>query len=374
MKPCSNPIRRQVVFGGHAQNLAIALASLLLSPRLSAQVNVNVTLAGQLGTPNPTTSDVSAVLITHAGIALLGWTQWLDLSGVRNLEVEVRIEPYPTGTGGGSSVTSSFVENTGGLDVFRQGVAAELATGIDPNGANLDARITIDPAYLQNQLWFDPNPSARTTPVGANRIDAMSFFLHEFGHILAFTGWKNRTTGATAPGYQSTFDQRRRFDGVNWWWTGFRANQLFGGEIPLSRVANTFDHYGNPPGSGIPGGNSLLVNGLMNGVAFNPGQRYRIGLLDLAVLADTGIALVPVIDFSAPRLTLNFGPGSARHLQWAGIPLANYSIRSRVSLNDPWTLVGTAAVSGVVAETIPFNDLFPVPATGEQFYQVLLQP
>lgn len=344
------------------------------APDLSAQVTVHVTLVGQLGTPNPTTGDVPGALVTHTGVALLAWTQWLNIAGPRNIEVEVRVEAYPTGTGGGNSVTSSFVENTSGLDVFRQGVAAELDTGIDPNGATPDARITIDPAYLQNQLWFDPNPSARTAPVGANRIDAMSFFLHEFGHVLAFSGWKNQATGATAPGYQSTFDQRRRFDGLNWWWTGPRAKQLYGGEIPLSRVANTFEHYGNPATSGAPGSDSLLVNGLMNGVAFNYSQRYRIGLLDLAMLADTGIVLAPAIDLSAPRLALTFRPGDSRRLQWPGIPLANYSIQSRLSLNEGWTPSGAATVSGLAPESIIFDDTTPAPAAGEQFYQVLLRP
>jgi len=104
------------------------------------------------------------------------------------LEIEVLITELGNGRGGGSSVTSSFVRNANGFNVYEQGAAAEVRRGVDPNGATPDIRISIDPDYLADELWFDPDPAARIAPVSSSRTDAMSFFLHEFGHAFAFNG------------------------------------------------------------------------------------------------------------------------------------------------------------------------------------------
>src|SRR3954462_11318634 len=82
----------------------------------------------------------------------------------------------------------SFVRNDGTRDIFEQGAAFEVRTGTDPNGANPDIRIRIGTACLTNQLWFDPHPETRTDPIPANHIDALSVFIHEFGHAFAAIG------------------------------------------------------------------------------------------------------------------------------------------------------------------------------------------
>ena len=49
-------------------------------------------------------------------------------------------------------------------------------------------------------------PTRQSAAVPANRTDARSVFLHEFGHAFAFNGWRDGQTGALPGSYQSTFD------------------------------------------------------------------------------------------------------------------------------------------------------------------------
>jgi hypothetical protein len=115
-----------------------------------------------------------------------------------NLEVVVNFNNnIPTATG--RSVTSSFVRNNGTFNIFEQGAAAEIKTGIDPNENEADIEINLSPNYLINTLWFDSNPFTREGIVPNNKIDAVSVFMHELGHAFAFNGWMNPTTG-TMPG------------------------------------------------------------------------------------------------------------------------------------------------------------------------------
>ena len=72
----------------------------------------------------------------------------------------------------GASVVTGFVRNDGTRDIYEQGAAYEIRTGIDPNGADPDIRIRIGTAYLTNELWFDPNPQTRTAhPCQPHRCD-----------------------------------------------------------------------------------------------------------------------------------------------------------------------------------------------------------
>jgi hypothetical protein len=224
------------------------------------------------------------------------WNQYFQGKG--SLEVVIKFSNTgPTLLGG--SLATSFLRKNGTLDVYEQGAMAELRTGIDPNGASSDIEINFNPDYLLNELWFDPNPSTRTTPVPTTQIDAMSMLLHEFGHAFGFNGWRDDTTG-TLPSYQSTFDEQTIFDGTNFFFTGTKATAIYGSAVPLT--FGNITHLGN--NLSRPG--SDLIPDLMNGVVFDRGTRYSISLLDLAILADTGISIVappppvpaiPLVDF-----------------------------------------------------------------------------
>ena len=186
----------------------------------------------------------------------------------------------------GRSVTSSFVRNNGTYNIFDQGAAAEIRTGVDPNGTAPDIEIEFNPNYLINELWFDSDPLLRTAPVPTNRTDAVSVFMHELGHAFAFNGWMNNTTGTMPGNYQSPFDEKINFVNGNFFFSGSQAVEIYGSPVPLTY--GDIHHLGNS--SPRPG--SDLIPDLMNGVVFNRGTRYYISPLDVAIFADTGLPMI----------------------------------------------------------------------------------
>jgi hypothetical protein len=144
----------------------------------------------------------------------------------------------------------------------------------------------INPNYLANVLWFDPDPLSRTGPTDPNKTDAMSVCIHELGHALAYNGWMNGSTGELPQTYMSTFDRHVNFDGDDFWFEGANAMAVYGGPVPIT--------FGNPfhLGNWAPRPGDDLIPELMNGVVFYNGQRYSISELDWAVLKDAGIAIV----------------------------------------------------------------------------------
>lgn len=225
-------------------------------------------------------------LITSHAIA--SGNRWgSHFAGNTSLELEVVFDDgIPRATGG--SVTTGFVATRGGFNIFDQGVGTEIRTGVDPNGASPDYRFTFNSSYLQNELWFDPDPFSRTQVVPINRTDAMSVFLHEFGHAIAFNGWQDSVNGTYPGDYKSTFDELKSFDGTNFYFNGTRATNLYGGPVPITFGNGT--HLGND----APRPGSDLIPDLMNGVVFFRGTRYDISPLDLAILGDTGLNVIVV--------------------------------------------------------------------------------
>lgn len=264
---------------GHRCLLFLCLLAVLVSPS-PAEITTSVSWddpTGALG------DDVRPLIESHIQAAGTLWGRFL--AGDAAIEVIVRSStgiPYAEGT----SVTSNFVRNNGVFNVFEQGMTAELRTGADPNGATPDVRIDINPGYVYDELWFDPDPLARTAPTDNLRTDAMSTFLHEFGHALGFAGWIDPQTGQYPGDYQSTYDELTVFDGQNFFSTGPRSSALYGGPVPLT-FANT-SHLANF--SPRPGEDMLLD--LMNGLVFYRGYRYVISEMDLALLEDAGVPIV----------------------------------------------------------------------------------
>lgn len=254
------------------------------------------------------------------------WMRVLGYTAPRNIEIRVAVSNVPTANG--TSNASSSVGTVGGRTTYEQGVAYELRTGTDPNGATPDATITFGLAYLRNELWFDPDPAARTAPVPANRTDAMSVALHELGHVLAYNGWADLTTGVPPTTYWSTFDRWMQ-PGSPTVITGPRSVLAWG--YPPDVTTGNNKHWGNaaslaawrssahplapvewrggapvpqatcelpmsidapPPGTHeMLSANASLVDELMNGVVFYRGTRYDITSLDRALMADVGIVV-----------------------------------------------------------------------------------
>src|SRR5687767_10271327 len=84
--------------------------------------------------PNLTSADLYQPIIQHVQAAGARWNNYLRPATSIVLEVRVTITTDVV-RGSGQSTTTSFVETRNGLNVFEQGAAAEVRTGIDPNQA-----------------------------------------------------------------------------------------------------------------------------------------------------------------------------------------------------------------------------------------------
>jgi Domain of unknown function (DUF4114) len=236
---------------------------------------------------------------SHVAAAGAIWSKYIAGSG--SLEVIVRFS-----AGAGSVVSARSLQlvdlrTNGVLTIQEQGAAAEIRTGIDPNGTMPDIEFNFNPDSLINELWFDPDPIARTASVPSNKTDAVSAIMHEFGHAIGFNGSKDDFTGALPANYQSTFDEKTSFDGTNFFFNGANATALYGSAVPLT--FGNITHLGNS----APRPGSTLNLDLMN-ASIRQGIRTDISALDLAILADVGVSIVnaPVVTTSvvtAPAVT-----------------------------------------------------------------------
>ena len=212
------------------------------------------------------------------------------VSTAPTISVQINFAPIATATGR-STVASQVGVTAAGLQLFEQGAAYELTTGIDPNGDAFDVEITLgNNGYLQHELWFDPDPLQRLDAVPQDRTDAYSVFLHEFGHAFGFNGWRDGLTGALPGNYLSTFDALvgdLNEPGGYLSFGGLHAVGLYGTPVPLTQ--GLYGHLGN---WGPLAGAGLQAD-LMNGLSFVRGSRYEISALNLAVLRDLGLNIAP---------------------------------------------------------------------------------
>ncbi len=223
-------------------------------------------------------------LSSTIGSALDLWTR--HLAGGAAVEIEVTLTDSIE-RAMAHSITSGYVRDEGPRQVYEQGLAYEIRTGADPTGSAPDLRILLNGDYLRDELWFDPEPALRTTPVKAEKTDAISVFAHELGHALAFNGWCDDSPAGRRLDYGSTWDLNTAHDGSFLYFVGARAMSLYGGPVPVTVGNNR--HIGNAAGAGAD-----LAADLMNGLTFDRGTRYDVSALDLAMLADMGVALAPV--------------------------------------------------------------------------------
>ena len=185
----------------------------------------------------------------------------------------------------GRSVTSEFVEQVDNLDIFEQGMASEIRNDVDPNGDAPDFELVINPVYLRDELWFDPDPFSRIQSVPNDRTDAVSVFLHHVAHGLAFNGWLDPVDGTLPGDFASPFDLLSEFDGDNFFFNGPAAVTVYGGPVPQTH--GNIHHFGN---EGTRPGQDLISD-LMNGVGLTHGTRYEISTLDLAAMHDVGLTI-----------------------------------------------------------------------------------
>jgi hypothetical protein len=307
------------------RNVLGALLTFCVVLPASAQVTFDVSFDASADVLTPTEKDN---VTSHLRAAGDKWIAHLLIAGPRSIEIRVFIDNIPTANG--ASATTGFIGVLDGRDTYEQGVAYELRTGVDPNDGDQDANIAFGLTYLRNELWFDPDPVARTAPVPANRTDAMSVAMHEVGHVLAYNGWADLDTGEPPATYWSIFDswmipgQPTLFAGpaANDAWGSLPdltignllhwGNQTFGSNAPgaehcqsqvtrwthgapMPRLCDAPQSADAPPsmdaGKNAPiGSGASLIDQLMNGVVFYRGTRYDISTLDVGVLKDVGLA------------------------------------------------------------------------------------
>jgi Domain of unknown function (DUF4114) len=235
-----------------------------------------------------------ASIQSHVAAAGAIWSKYIAGSG--SLEVIIRFSAGTDSIVSARSLQLVDLRTNGGLRVQEQGAAAEIRTGIDQNGTTPDIEFNFNPDNLINELWFDPDPIARTASVPSNKTDAVSAILHEFGHAIGFNGWKDDFTGALPADYQSTFDEKTSFDGTNFFFNGAKATALYGSAVPLT--FGNITHLGNS----APRPGSTLNLDLMNST-ISQGIRTDISALDLAILADLGVSIINAPAVAAPAVT-----------------------------------------------------------------------
>ena len=239
---------------------------------------VSVTFSGD----NGHLSNYYGEITNDLNYAATDWENIFVSGNASALNVDVIFDN--SATANSSSLFATPLYSIGPLSVFQQGAVGAVMNGVHNPSGPYDAAIHIGTSYLTNELWFDPNP-ANTDGVPAGKTDAESVFLHEFGHIFGFQGYRDQSTGALWSNAESTFDVLMSFLNNAPYFTGSDAESLYGGPIPLT-VGNIY-HVGNPSG---PGADLEAYPGdLMNGNVFYRGTRYNISPIDAAIFADLGL-------------------------------------------------------------------------------------
>jgi hypothetical protein len=272
------------------------------------------------------------------------WAGYINSNA--SIEVEVDIAPSPIHTADGTAATSVFLRTQNGNNYFEFGTIAEMLTGQDPNGNAPDVIIHVDPQYIDQSLYFDPNPSP-TSNVPSNKVDAVEVFEHELGHAFGFNGFRVLSTGASQ-GSLSTYDVFVTTINGTQYFTGPQAEAVYGGPIPLT--ANNFYHVGNQAGSGHPG--SDLLNDMMNGVIGFLGKSPGPSALDLAILADAGVPMSTVVQAATVN---DFNGDGKSDILWRndGGPMAIWDMNDGNLLSS--NPLGSVPANWKVAGTGDFN-------------------
>ena len=252
---------------------------------------VNVTFSGDNGQFATYYGEIANDLNYAAG----DWEKLFVSGNASTLNLNVVFDNSPTANSSSLFVTPLY--NIGPTWVYQQGAVDAVLDGVHNSWGPYDAQLHIGTSYLTNELWFDPNP-ANIDPVPIAKTDAESVFLHEFGHIFGFEGYRDPSTGAFWYTAESTFDTWVTVLNNVPYFTGLNAEDVFGGPVPLT-IGNLY-HVGNPSGPGA--GLEVYPGDLMNGNVFYRGTRYDISALDTAIFADLGLTT----NFADVTLATNF--------------------------------------------------------------------
>ncbi|HZZ42531.1 MAG TPA: Calx-beta domain-containing protein [Tepidisphaeraceae bacterium] len=258
---------------------------------LTATPSFTVTFDDPAGTYASWYNTVRATVLASAS----DWAQYINSSAKIDLSVDFDSTlTDPTLAEAGFDRRVFFAQSNGfQLDIGN--VAAELRTGVDQNGSQPDAEISIRPGALSD-FFFD-STSTRTATVPSDLIDARSVLTHEIGHALGFFG-----DDYPFSGNRLVYDQYIEQVNGDLYFDGPNAEAAYGGPVPMAH--DDTSHIGNDDGPGQD-----LDDDLMS-PSIPPGDKRFISAVDLGMLADAGVpmktTLIPVIqaaDVVANRAT-----------------------------------------------------------------------
>jgi hypothetical protein len=213
------------------------------------------------------------------------WGQHFDSNVTIELQIEFEFNTVDNYLIRSETFWNEPVRRNGRTQVVEIGPANEIRTGDDPNGGIPDATLIFNTFQIENFFW-DPLPATRAAEVPTADWDAYSLILHEMGHLLGFTAFKNPFTGDVENNEITTYDELVAFpDPVTAIFTGATAREEYGDFVPLR--FGDISHYGNPGGPGQD-----LDISLMSGSELPQGQRRFISDIDLAMLVDLGLPVI----------------------------------------------------------------------------------
>jgi hypothetical protein len=211
---------------------------------------------------------------------------WLAsyIKGAGTIDVRVAFDgAIETVTGG--SFSSTWAGPATALDgrghtLATFSTADELRSGVDANGADPDALVTIGLTNLNAYYWFDTT-IASTDDIPRDKTDGFRVMLHELLHAVGFNGWLAHAPGPYDGAAVSVFDTLvRRLDGRSYF-MGEQAQKAFGGPVPLTDV-----HLGDK--ASIAAGQLTGEQSLMSIDYVPNGNRISLDPVVIGILRDLG--------------------------------------------------------------------------------------
>jgi hypothetical protein len=223
-----------------------------------------------------------------------------------NIVVKVDNHSYAARAGGTSSNGRQLYTNAAGKKVWEPGPLTRVLTGSNPGqtSTGFDIKLGFDTSFVQNNYWFDPQPTLRTAAVPSNKGDFISVVMHELGHGFGMTGYRAFDTGVVAGADTTLFEDKSYFGGNGtaiaggvrnpMYFRGDNAKTVYGSDLHLVNVRSTDPNYSqnyfhlSTCGSSDDG----LRGTLMNGCVLPNGSRLDITALDAALFGDLGYPLI----------------------------------------------------------------------------------
>lgn len=290
------------------------------------------------------------VIESHIKAAGAEWAKHIKSNVLAETFVSFFDFPNTNGAAAGGSREVPLREE-GGITITESSIAHKIKTGIDFYGSSSDL-LTADISLIINQnllvsngFNFDPDPfNDESGHIDNGKSDFKNIMMHEIGHALGF-----RTNGFNADGspfltfpVRNLYDQLIIFQNDNYFFTGSRAINVYGGSVPLHYQSQS--HLGNyDRGDGRPGtefSHDVMFPSESNG-------RKMITPLHVAILADLGYPIKYVSnDFSGDRKSDIFWRNSTSNnnkIYLMNGNVATTDTNVNLFLNNPaWEVVGNS--------------------------------